>query len=61
MMRDRVPAESKSREALACPACGMARASWPHEGYVLADQEYCCQGCADGSGCTCFATTADIA
>jgi hypothetical protein len=45
---------AQSREAQACPACGMARASWPEAGYVLAGLEYCCQGCAEGAGCTCF-------
>lgn len=42
------------REGQACPACGRARASWPDEGYVRAGLEYCCQGCAEGNGCTCF-------
>jgi hypothetical protein len=45
---------ARSREAQACPACGMARASWPEAGYVLEGVEYCCKGCAEGAGCTCF-------
>jgi hypothetical protein len=43
----------QSREGQSCPACGMARASWPDEGYVRAGVEFCCQGCAEGTGCTC--------
>jgi hypothetical protein len=38
---------------LPCPECGMERSKWPDEGYVLANKQYCCQGCAEGTGCTC--------
>ncbi len=37
-----------------CPSCGMSREDWPNpEGYVKKGRTYCCQGCADGTGCTC--------
>jgi hypothetical protein len=49
-----IDSRAQSREGQSCPACGMERASWPDEGYVRAGVEFCCQGCADGSGCTCF-------
>ncbi|HLH54785.1 MAG TPA: hypothetical protein VKY92_14325 [Verrucomicrobiae bacterium] len=37
----------------ACPGCGMVKNSWPGEGYTHENQTYCCQGCAEGTGCTC--------
>jgi len=42
--------------AQTCPNCGMAREEWQGnqgQGYEYAGQTYCCEGCADGSGCTC--------
>ena len=36
-----------------CPGCGMVKNSWPGEGYTHENQTYCCQGCAEGTGCTC--------
>ena len=40
-----------------CPRCGMDREDWLGEGFMRDDREYCCQGCAENTGCTC-ATTA---
>src|SRR5947199_10133216 len=37
----------------ACPNCGMIKNDWPGEGYTQGGQSYCCQGCAEGTGCTC--------
>ena len=37
----------------ACPGCWMAKNSWPGEGYTHEGETYCCQGCAEGTGCTC--------
>ena len=37
----------------ACPKCGMVKNDWPGEGYAQEGQIYCCQGCAEGTGCTC--------
>jgi hypothetical protein len=37
----------------ACPGCGMVKNEWPGEGYTHDGQTYCCQGCAEGPGCTC--------
>jgi hypothetical protein len=37
----------------ACPGCGMIKNEWPGEGYSHEGQSYCCQGCAEGTGCVC--------
>jgi hypothetical protein len=39
----------------ACPGCGMIKNEWPGEGYTHEGESYCCQGCAEGTGCTCVA------
>ena len=31
----------------------MPKNEWPGEGYTFQNQSYCCQGCAEGTGCTC--------
>ncbi|HKQ48783.1 MAG TPA: hypothetical protein VJZ71_11995 [Phycisphaerae bacterium] len=37
-----------------CPACGMTKDTWPNDrGVTKNGKTYCCQGCADGTGCTC--------
>lgn len=36
-----------------CPGCGMNKNEWPGEGYAHEGESYCCQGCAEGTGCTC--------
>jgi hypothetical protein len=42
-----------SRIQPACPGCAMIKSEWPGEGYAHDGQMYCCQGCAEGTGCTC--------
>src|SRR5437667_8272288 len=37
----------------ACPGCGMIKSDWPGEGYTHEGESYCCQGCAEGTGCQC--------
>ena len=37
----------------ACPGCAMIKNEWPGEGYTHEGESYCCQGCAEGTGCTC--------
>ena len=37
----------------ACPGCRMVKNEWPGEGYTHDGETYCCQGCAEGTGCTC--------
>ncbi len=39
----------------ACPGCRMVKNEWPGEGYTHEGETYCCQGCAEGTGCTCVA------
>jgi hypothetical protein len=39
-----------------CPRCGMTRDRWQGnggQGVQSGGQTYCCQGCADNTGCTC--------
>lgn len=43
----------ESSPAPACPGCGMIKNEWPGEGYTHDGETYCCQGCAEGTGCTC--------
>jgi len=31
----------------------MLKNEWPGEGYTHDGETYCCQGCAEGTGCTC--------
>ena len=33
----------------------MLKNAWPGEGYTHDNETYCCQGCAEGTGCTCVA------
>jgi hypothetical protein len=47
------PAADATSGPPACPGCGMAKNDWPGEGYTHEGQSYCCQGCAEGTGCTC--------
>ena len=37
-----------------CPTCGMDQKDWSRsKGYQQGGESYCCQGCAEGTGCTC--------
>jgi hypothetical protein len=38
-----------------CPGCGMVKNEWPGEGYTHKGETYCCQGCAEATGCICIA------
>jgi len=44
----------KSNPVPACPGCGMIKNELPGEGYTHNGQTFCCQGCAEGTGCTCI-------
>lgn len=48
---------TKTRVNLACPECGMDLKKAPNGGFAKYGDTYCCQGCADGTGCTCNAGT----
>jgi len=41
----------------ACPGCAMIKNEWPGEGYTHEGETFCCQGCAEGTGCTCVSVT----
>jgi hypothetical protein len=45
----------KSTPRPACPGCEMIKNDWPGEGYTHDGQTYCCQSCAEGTGCICVA------
>ena len=49
---DRLP---ESIPLPACPGCGMIKNDWPGEGYTHEGETYCCQGCAERTGCICVA------
>ena len=57
----RQPAENQGQmqnQAQACANCGMPKDEWRGnngQGFQMADKTYCCQGCAEGTGCTCVA------
>ncbi len=41
-----------------CPTCGMDRKDWSKtQGYQQGGEAYCCEGCAEGTGCTCSEET----
>ena len=44
---------AKQREEIFCPECGAARTEWRGAGITRNGERYCCDGCADGTGCTC--------
>src|SRR5436190_7909953 len=48
---------TKARVNLACPECGMSLMKAPQGGFVKYGDTYCCRGCAEGTGCTCYAGT----
>jgi len=48
---------TKTRVNVACPVCGMDLKKAPNGGFAKYGETYCCQGCADGSGCSCYAGT----
>jgi hypothetical protein len=44
-------------EAPKCVVCAMPKIEWTGnngEGVTINGESYCCQGCADRSGCTCL-------
>src|SRR5688500_90715 len=48
---------TKARVNLTCPQCGMNLKKAPQGGFVKYGDTFCCLGCAEGTGCTCNATT----
>ena len=46
--------EKKKMTTKQCPNCGMPRDEWPDpSGYTKQNKTYCCEGCAQDTGCTC--------
>jgi len=48
---------TKARVNLACPECRMDLRKAPQGGFEKYGETYCCRGCAEGTGCTCYAGT----
>ena len=51
-----IPRNTQNRKLqmnLTCPTCGMDLTKPQIQGFVYQNETYCCQGCADGSGCSC--------
>ena len=48
---------TKARVNLRCPECLMDLRKAPQGGFEKYGETYCCRGCADGTGCTCYAGT----
>jgi len=44
---------TKARVNLTCPECNMKLTDSPNGGFVNNGDTYCCEGCANGTGCTC--------
>jgi hypothetical protein len=36
-----------------CPQCGLSVNEWSGQGFAKEGRIYCCQGCAEGTGCIC--------
>jgi len=47
------PSTGTSIPLPSCPGCARLKNAWPGEGYTHERETYCCQGCAEGTGCTC--------
>jgi len=54
-LKKTAPKDSASTPMPACPGCAMVKNAWPGEGYTHEGETYCCQGCAEGTDCTCVA------
>jgi hypothetical protein len=51
-----IPRNQKNRKTqvnLKCPTCGMNLSAKTASGFTRDGETFCCQGCADGTGCTC--------
>lgn len=52
--------ETERGEEQTCARCGMEKQDWSEpEGFELEGITYCCQGCADDTGCTCLESLGD--
>jgi hypothetical protein len=56
-LRNETPSTpTATTDAARCPNCDMARSEWlgsNHTGYAAGGADYCCRGCAEGTGCVC--------
>jgi hypothetical protein len=52
-----IPRNQQNRKLqidLTCPVCSMSLTEPQTQGFVLNNETFCCQGCAEGTGCTCI-------
>ena len=53
-MANKQETTEKKTSTKPCPACGAPQSQWTEpNGYPKGNKTYCCEGCADQSGCTC--------
>ena len=45
--------EPEEKSKMVCPGCKKPQREWKGNGYEKDDKTYCCEGCADGTGCQC--------
>ena len=56
MQEEQAQEEEQTQDGQTCPGCGISKEDWKGnngEGFSSEGQMHCCQGCAEGSGCTC--------
>lgn len=53
MAKNQKTYSTESAETVTCANCGAEQSEWAGEGYTTGGQAYCCQGCAEDTGCTC--------
>jgi len=44
--------QSSTKDSGVCANCGMDSSDWS-DSYQQGSETYCCQGCAEQTGCTC--------
>ena len=48
--------EDRTMAEQTCTKCAMPKRNWKAnegKGYAIQGRDYCCRGCAEGTGCTC--------
>jgi len=48
--------DEEDQDVQTCPTCGKEQQDWGGSGgrgFKKGGESYCCQGCAEGTGCTC--------
>jgi hypothetical protein len=53
MNTEQPTSQQSIKKEIVCPECGVPQSEWPKAGTRRDGQLYCCEGCADGTGCVC--------